>query len=137
MISNRPLLDDSDPPADGPEPSAPVTRHSLPIVPHLPFRIGENEHRELARLARRLLADEPLLCATGPFGGAVEPGLGPWSALLVEDHSAISLYNPLLAAQYSYRALLLANDNDPNGDPLTLVSMTTVGMSSSAYWKST
>ncbi len=112
MIANRPLLDDSDPPAEQPGQSAPVTRHSLPIVPHLPVRIGEDEHRELARLAKRLLADEPLLSATGPFGGGVEPGLGPWSALLVEDHSAISLYNPLLAAQYSYRALLLANDDD-------------------------
>jgi hypothetical protein len=112
MIANRPVMDDSDPSAEGPGERAPVTRPSLPVVSHVRVQIGEDERRDLARLARRLLADEPLLPATEPFGGAVEPGLGPWSALLMEDHSAISLYDPLLGAQYSYRALLLAGDDD-------------------------
>ena len=112
MIGNRPLTDDPDPSAEEPGERAPVTRPSLPIVSHLRVRIGDDERRDLARRAGRLLADEPLLSATEPFGDAVEPGLGPWSALLLEDHSAISLYDPQLAAQYSYRALLLAGDDD-------------------------
>ena len=48
-----------------------MTRPSLPIVPHLRVQIGEGERRELSRLAGRLLADEPLLAATEPFGATV------------------------------------------------------------------
>jgi hypothetical protein len=78
------------------------------------FRIGlsEVEIVRIARLAERLLEDEPTLASTAPFGDRVSTGLGPWPALALEDHSAISLFDPDGDIAYSYRALLLAGEDD-------------------------
>ena len=85
---------------------------SLPIVEHIPVEIGEDEQRDLAQLARNLLADEPALCDTAPFGSNVEAGLGPWPSLVLEDHSRIALFEGAGNTAYSYRALLLAGEGD-------------------------
>jgi hypothetical protein len=85
---------------------------SIPVIEHLPVNIDAAERQRLARLASKLLADEPLLHSTEPFGLNVAPGLGPWPSLVVEDHSGISLLKPQEEAAYAYRALLLAGEGD-------------------------
>lgn len=89
-----------------------LLRSSLPVVPHLPLRLGRDESRDIARVARRLLADEPTLNATAPFGPRVAAGVGAWPALVLEDHSAIRLFERSADLSYSYRALLLAGEGD-------------------------
>jgi hypothetical protein len=84
----------------------------LPIVPHLRANVGEAEREDIERLAERLLADEPTLGATFAFGPKVSAGFGPWPCFLLEDHSAISLFERAGDLSYSYRALLLAGDGD-------------------------
>ena len=85
---------------------------SIPVVEHLPVEIGAAESQRIAALARKLLADEPVLRSTEPFGSNVSPGLGSWPSLVLEDHSGISLYDPEQEAAYAYRALLLAGEGD-------------------------
>ena len=63
-------------------------------------------------IGRRLLAAEPALNATAAFGSLVTPGLGPWPAVVIEDHSAIALFEESGDWPYSYRSLLLAADGD-------------------------
>lgn len=87
-------------------------RSTLPIVPHVSFAIGAEERRTLARLAARIRAGEPALADTRPFDGGVEPGLGPWPSLFIEDHSAIALFEEAGDRAYAYRSLLLAGDGD-------------------------
>jgi hypothetical protein len=87
-------------------------RSSLAIVETFRVDIGAAERLALKRLAKRLLADEPALDRTWPFGATVAPGLGPWPALGFEDHSELSLFRPEDERAYAYRALLLAEDGD-------------------------
>lgn len=87
-------------------------RASLPIVETLRVDLGAAERRALKRLARRLLTDEPALDRTWPFGATVAAGLGPWPALVFEDHSGLGLFRPEDDRAYAYRALLLAEDGD-------------------------
>lgn len=94
----------------------PQVRHTggaaLPVVEHVPVRIGADERAALHDLARVLLTEEPTLNAIEPFGPGVSQGLGPWPSLVVEDHSAITLFDVLGDVAYSYRALLLAGEGD-------------------------
>jgi hypothetical protein len=108
MTASQQILDDPGRPA----PARPRTRASLPIVPLLRTEIAEDERRDLGRIADRLLADEPLLRVTEPFGATVAAGLGPWPGLFLEDHSWISLFDRRGDVAYSYRALLLAGEGD-------------------------
>lgn len=85
---------------------------SLPIVPHLPAEITKDERRAAVSLAKQLLSEEPALGATAPFGPQVTVGLGPWPSLVLEDHSAITLFETKGDPAYSYRALLLAGEGD-------------------------
>ena len=97
----------------GPDASDPILlRASLPIVPHMTASLDLGERAGLDRMADRLLKDDPLLNATAPFGPGVASGLGPWPALVLEDHSAITLFERGGDKAYSYRALLLAQDGD-------------------------
>jgi hypothetical protein len=112
MIANQQSVDDPGPVAPGPAPAGPRTRASLPVVPQLRVEFGEDERRDISRIAERLLADEPLLCATEPFGATVKSGLGARPGLFLEDHSWISLFDSRGDLAYSYRALLLAGDGD-------------------------
>lgn len=89
-----------------------MPRSRLPVVPHLSLRLGRGESRTIARVAQRLLADEPTLNATKPFGPRVATGLGAWPGLVLEDHSAIRLFERSADLSYSYRALLLAGEGD-------------------------
>jgi hypothetical protein len=85
---------------------------SLPIVEHHAVEIDADERRELARMARKLRAQEPALSSTEAFGPLVAPGLGPWPRLVLEDHSWIVLFEKTGDVAYTYRALLLAGDGD-------------------------
>jgi hypothetical protein len=87
-------------------------------VAHLPGEVGAAERGRLERLAGRLLSDEPALSATRPFGAKVATGVGPWPALLLEDHSAIALFDKDGDVAYSHRALLLAGDGDQVAMPV-------------------
>ncbi len=91
---------------------APLSRPQLPIIPHFTTRITERERDRIAKLARRLLAAEPALVDSAPFGVGVSAGLGPWASLILEDHSWIDLFQSRGDAAYSYRALLLAQEGD-------------------------
>ncbi len=87
-------------------------RPSLPIVRHLVVSLDEGERRRLDGIATKLLQDEPLLNSTQAFGPRVSAGLGPWPALVLEDHSTIRLFEDIGDRIYSYRALFLAGDGD-------------------------
>ncbi|MDH3595478.1 MAG: hypothetical protein OEU09_01285 [Rhodospirillales bacterium] len=112
MIAKQQRADDPGPTGPDPAPVLPPTRASLPVVPQLRVEIGEDERRDLTRTAGRLLADEPLLRVTEPFGATVTTGLGPWPGFFLEDHSWISLFDRRSDIAYSYRALLLAGAGD-------------------------
>ena len=84
----------------------------LPIVPHYVTELDHGEQRHVARLAERILADEPALSSTSAFGTDVTTGIGPWPGLVLEDHSDISLFDRTNGTKYSQRALLLAGDGD-------------------------
>jgi hypothetical protein len=87
-------------------------RSSLSIVEAFRVDLGAAERQALKRVAKRLLADEPALDRTWPFGATVAPGLGPWPALVFEDHSGLELFRAEDERAYAYRALLLAQDGD-------------------------
>ncbi len=84
----------------------------LPTVPHYVTELDGVEQQRVARLADRILADEPALSSTDAFGTDVTTGIGPWPGLVLEDHSAISLFDRTNGTKYSQRALLLAGDGD-------------------------
>jgi hypothetical protein len=100
----------------GAGPDCPVRRMrphpSLPIVEHFPVRPSDAARRGASDLAHRLLAAEPALSATKPFGPRVATGLGPGPGVFLEDHSWIALFAQRGDVAYSYRALLLAGDGD-------------------------
>lgn len=84
----------------------------LPIIPQHTVRLTTANRNRAEKLAERLLEDEPRLDNTAAFGPGVAPGLGPWPALVIEDHSAITLFETEGNLAYSYRALLLAGTGD-------------------------
>jgi hypothetical protein len=84
----------------------------LPIVAHFSVTINSQDRRAAERLGNRLLAQDPRLDATDPFGPKVSTGLGPWPSLVLEDHSQIALFGTGKESVYEYRALLLASKGD-------------------------
>lgn len=86
---------------------------SLPIVPQMPAKVGDAEREKIARLAEQILSDEPALDIASHFGPRVTAGIGPGPSFVLEDHSAISLFERVGGdISYSYRALLLAGEGD-------------------------
>ena len=88
-------------------PSAAIT-----VIEQIPIALDEGERKRITDIGRRLLAAEPTLNATAAFGSLVTPGLGPWPAVVIEDHSAIALFEESGDWAHSYRSLLLAADGD-------------------------
>ena len=84
-------------------------RSSLPIAEQLIVQIGADERRELARLASRLIADEPALVANDTLDPRTGSGIADGPALFFEDQSAIALHR---SAPLDYRSRLLAGDGD-------------------------
>ena len=112
MSPTHPCISSTDSLRQADVPKQILLRSSLPIVPHMTVRLDQSERAELKRLAERLLKDDPLLNATVAFGPGVGSGIGPWPALVMEDHSSITLFERGGNKAYSYRALLLAQDGD-------------------------
>lgn len=84
----------------------------VPTVQQFVVHLGADERRDLAKLAERLLAEEPALSSTLAFGENIRSGLGGGPGLVIEDHSTISLFETQGTQSYAYRALLLANEGD-------------------------
>lgn len=85
---------------------------AITVIEQIPVVLDEGERKRIANIARRLLAAEPTLNATAAFGSLVTSGLGPWPAVVIEDHSAIALFEEGGDWAHSYRSLLLAADGD-------------------------
>ena len=84
-------------------------RSSLPVLEQLTVRIGPEERREVARLASRLIADEPALIANDTLDPRTGSGIADGPALFFEDQSAIALHR---SAPLDYRSRHLACDGD-------------------------
>lgn len=84
-------------------------RSSVPVVKRFDVGIGSDERRELARLAARLIAEEPGLVATDTRAPRTGEGIEDGPALFFEDHSEIPLHP---RTSFDYRARLLAGDGD-------------------------
>jgi hypothetical protein len=87
-------------------------RSSLPVVERFPVCLPEDERGELAKLAERVIANDPALSsdAFAPQVGKGCASQGP--ALVLEDRSEISLVDARDRSLYDYRALLLAGEGD-------------------------
>lgn len=85
---------------------------SIPILPHYPSQLDDDERQRLERIAARLLADKPFLSSVKAFGDRLKTGLGTGPCVFIEDHSAIAPIDPLDERLYAYRVLLLAGDGD-------------------------
>lgn len=85
---------------------------AITVIEQIPVVLDECERKRITDIGRRLLAAEPTLNATAAFGSLVTSGLGPWPAVVIEDHSAIALFEESGDWPYSYRSLLLAADGD-------------------------
>jgi hypothetical protein len=85
---------------------------AIPIIEQVRVALDDGERERIAEIGRRLLTSEPALNATAAFGNGVSAGRGPWPAVVIEDHSAIALFEEIGDWAYSCRGLLLAGDGD-------------------------
>ena len=100
-------------PACGPPPrAAPRRRVTLPVIGHYETCLEWDARGRLEALARKIKRVEPELASTAPFGHRVGAGLSPYPSLVLEDHSAITLYETQGDESYSYRACALAGAGD-------------------------
>ena len=76
------------------------------------MHLSPTSRERVLNLAARICKEEPRLDQKAAFGASVTSGLGPWPALVIEDHSSISLFETEGNLAYSYRALLLASAGD-------------------------
>jgi hypothetical protein len=89
------------------------TRPSLPIVGIPGMGLDAAQSKRIAFLAKRALADEPMLASTQMFGDKVATGVDEAPALVFEDHAEIALYSrPGGDLALQYRSLMLAADED-------------------------
>jgi len=85
---------------------------AVSVIEQVPVSLDAAERARLARLAAALRAAEPALDATAYFGTTVSAGVGPGPAVVVEDHSAITLFEEAGDIAYAYRSLLLGGGDD-------------------------
>jgi hypothetical protein len=85
---------------------------AITVIEQIPVALDDDERKRITAIGQRLLAAEPALNETAAFGNLVKTGLGPWPAVVIEDHSAIALYEERGDWVHSYRSLLLAADGD-------------------------
>ena len=84
-------------------------RSSMPVVERHSVQIGADERREAARMAARLIAEDPALITGSAIDPRTGPGIENGPALFFEDHSEIPLGS---GGSFDYRARLLAGDGD-------------------------
>jgi hypothetical protein len=87
-------------------------RRSIRIVEDIRVDLRDAERRELARIAARLIAEEPALSTGGIFGPRVTPGVGRGPAVLFEDHSETAFAERHKASLLEYRTIFLAREGD-------------------------
>lgn len=85
---------------------------AVSIIEQLPVSLDAQECARLTRVAEALRAAEPALDTTAFFGAQVSAGVGPGPTVVVEDHSAISLFEEVGDIAYAYRSLLLGGAGD-------------------------
>lgn len=89
------------------------TRPSLPIVEFPGVGLDAAQGKRIAAIAKRMLANEPMLASTQMFGDKVSTGVDDAPALFFEDHAEIALYSqPGGDLALQYRVLMLAGDGD-------------------------
>lgn len=91
-----------------------ATRDSL-ILPGqntYPLKIDAARGRTLRQLARSIQQDEPALLVTSPHAPGMHGEMLDAPSLVIEDHGNIRLFEHSGDEAYSYRALLLAGDDD-------------------------
>ena len=74
--------------------------------------ITDARDRALRRIARSLLRNEPALAVLSPYAPGMHGDLLDAPSLVIEDHGSIRLFEHSGNRAYSYRALLLAGDDD-------------------------
>ncbi|MGA8990530.1 MAG: hemerythrin domain-containing protein [Rhodoplanes sp.] len=84
-------------------------RSSMPVVERHVVELGADERREAARMAARLIAEDPALITGSALDPRTAPGIESGPALFFEDHSEIPLGS---GGSFDYRARLLAGDGD-------------------------
>lgn len=88
-------------------------RASLPVIQRIATNIPADEYPRLKILAENLAHDEPALSSTDVFGDRVVSGIADdRPAVLLADHSEISLYDRRGDMSLEYRMLLLAQRGD-------------------------
>ena len=90
-------------------PAGAFERSSLPVSKGLAVRVGSDERRELARMAARLIAEDPALITNDALDPRTGSGIEDGPALFYEDHSEIHFHSD---ACLDYRSRLLAGDGD-------------------------
>jgi hypothetical protein len=85
---------------------------AIKIIEQVPVEPEAHERAHIEALARELRAVEPALRRAGTFGPRVASGCLPAPSVVVEDHSAITLFERTGDLAYSYRSLLLAGPGD-------------------------
>jgi len=85
---------------------------AVSVIEQVPVSLDAAERARLARLADTLRAAEPAVDATAFFGAQVSAGLGPGPTAVIEDHSAIRLFEEVGDLAYAYRSLLLGGRDD-------------------------
>ncbi|HEY5740083.1 MAG TPA: hypothetical protein VIW27_10180, partial [Gammaproteobacteria bacterium] len=91
-----------------------TTRDSL-LVPDrntCMVSITDARDRILRRIARSLVRDEPALAVLSPYAPGMHGDMLDTPSLVIEDHGSIRLFEDSGNRAYSYRALLLAGDDD-------------------------
>ena len=90
-------------------PTGAFERSSIPVSEGLAVRVGSDERRELARMAARLIAEDPALVTNDTLDPRTGSGIENGPALFYEDHSEIRFRS---GACLDYRSRLLAGDGD-------------------------
>ncbi|WP_367027327.1 hypothetical protein ABZN20_08115 [Methylococcus sp. ANG] len=85
----------------------------MPIVEFPGVGLDAAQGKRIAAIAKRMLANEPMLASTQMFGDKVSTGVDDAPALFFEDHAEIALYSqPGGDLALQYRILMLAGDGD-------------------------
>ncbi len=85
---------------------------AITIIEQMPISLDVRERARIEALARELAAAEPALGVASPFGARVASGCMCAPSVVIEDHSAIALFERAGDLAYGYRALLLAGQSD-------------------------
>ncbi len=92
-----------------------MTTHDSLILPaqnQYPVSITTTRDRALRQIARSIQQDEPALTVLSPYAPGMHGEILDAPSLVIEDHGSIRLFEHSGNEAYSYRALLLAGDDD-------------------------